>query len=92
MKTDVSKGCAAELYEKIKDVTAVDAMDYVEEETNEVIGEVLALIHPSYGFKILNRLPADRSEEITRVFPSELAERWRMTRRYPDGSLGRLME
>ena len=53
---------------------------------------MLALIHPSYGFKILNRLPADRSEEITRTFPSELSDRLRMARRYPDGSLGRLME
>jgi len=92
MTTDVSKGRAAKLYEKIKDAAAVDAMEYVEKETNEVIGKVLALIHPSYGFKILNRLPADRSEEITRTFPSELSERWRMTRRYSDGSLGRLME
>ena len=92
MKTDVSKGRAAKLYKKIKDAAAVDAMEFVEKESNEVIGDVLALIHPSYGFKILNRLPADRSEEITRTFPSELSDRWRMARRYPDGSLGRLME
>ena len=61
-------------------------------ETDETAARALALLNPAEASDLLERLPADRRERIIAAAPDGRGQQWRVDLRYPDTSVGRLME
>lgn len=70
----------------------MDATNFLLDEPDEIIIEVLGCIEPMLAQKILRHFPAERSEKITPRLPDDLSDQWELNLSYPEDTIGRLME
>lgn len=70
----------------------LDAVYLLEEESDEVLGQVLNRLDPSLALRILNLLPEERSQQIPLASSTEVSQQWNANLVYPEDSIGRLME
>ncbi len=61
-------------------------------EDDETVGAVLQHLHPAPAYRILLRFPNQRREAIVNFAGDHVGDNWEDAQRYPDGSVGRLME
>jgi len=61
-------------------------------ESDETVGAVLQHLHPAPAYRILLRFPNSRREAIVKFAGDHLGDSWEDAQRYPEGSVGRLME
>lgn len=70
----------------------LDAAQILAEERDETIGAVLQQLHPAPAYRILLRFPKDRRHKIVPLAGDHVGDPWKEAQRYPDDSVGRLME
>lgn len=70
----------------------LDARNLLLRENDEVIAQVLGQINPTLALQILLRFPEDRREAVVPEVTARLGEQWSTNLRYPEDSVGRLMQ
>ncbi|MGQ0657207.1 MAG: magnesium transporter [Chromatiales bacterium] len=70
----------------------LDAAQMLAREDDETIAEVLNRLQPTVALKVLPRLPEDRRNAIVPRVGASLGQQWSVNQRYPEDSVGRLME
>lgn len=70
----------------------LDTAQLLQQETDEVVGEVLKQMHPAPAYRILLRFPKDRRHIIVKLAGEHVGEPWSDAQQFPEGSVGRLME
>lgn len=70
----------------------MDATNVLLKEPDNIVNAVLHEIDQRLAHKILRYFPADRSELIQHSLPEHLGEQLELNLRYPDDTIGRLME
>jgi magnesium transporter len=70
----------------------MDAADVLAKESDEVIARVLGRLHPTLALKVLLRFPDERRDSIVPEVTAGFGEQWNVNQRYPEDSVGRLME
>ena len=70
----------------------MDAADVLGKESDEVIARVLGRLHPTLALKVLLRFPDERRDNIVPEVTAGFGEQWSVNQRYPEDSVGRLME
>jgi len=70
----------------------LDAAQMLQPETDETIGKVLQHLHQAPAYRILLRFPSDRRHAIARIAGEHVGDPWDDAQRYPEDSVGRLME
>jgi len=70
----------------------LDAAQILEPESDKTIGEVLQHLHQAPAYRILLRFPHDRRHAIVKFAGEHVGDPWGEAQRYPEGSVGRLME
>jgi magnesium transporter len=61
-------------------------------ESDETVGEVLQQLHQAPAYRILLRFPKDRREAVVKFAGNHMGDPWKDTQKYPENSVGRLME
>ncbi|MDZ4729554.1 MAG: magnesium transporter [Xanthomonadales bacterium] len=61
-------------------------------ESDETVGAVLQHMHQAPAYRILLRFPPTRRENIVKFSGDHVGDPWDDAQKYPDGSVGRLME
>jgi len=61
-------------------------------ESDETVGTVLQHLHPAPAYRILLRFPNSRRDAIVKFAGDHVGDNWEDAQRYPEGSVGRLME
>ncbi len=62
------------------------------EESDETVGAVLRHLHPAPAYRILLRFPKERRHIIVPLAGEHVGDPWKEAQRYPEDSVGRLME
>lgn len=70
----------------------LDAAQILQPETNETVGAVLQHLHHAQAYRILLRFPTERRESIAKYAGEHVGDSWEDTQKYPEDSVGRLME
>lgn len=70
----------------------LDAAKMLAREDDKTIAEVLNRLQPALALKIIPRLPEARRVAIVPRVGAALGEQWTVHQRYPEASVGRLME
>ena len=70
----------------------LDTAHLLEEETDQVIGDVLKHLHPAPAYRILMRFPKPRRKVIVELAGEHVGEPWAYAQKYEEGTVGRLME
>jgi magnesium transporter len=61
-------------------------------ESDATVGEVLKHLHPAPAYRILLRFPESRREKIVAFAGDHVGDSWEEAQKYPEDSVGRLME
>ena len=80
------------LSEELHALSSADGAHRLRRESDELAARALALLNPGQAADILERLPSERRERIFTAAPGSRGEEWRLDLRYPETSVGRLME
>ncbi|HEY4229611.1 MAG TPA: CBS domain-containing protein, partial [Thermoanaerobaculia bacterium] len=80
------------LSEELHALSSADGAHRLRRESDELAARALALLHPGQAADILERLTSERRERILAAAPGSRGEEWRLDLRYPETSVGRLME
>lgn len=70
----------------------MDAADILAKENDETIAKVLGRLHQTLALKVLLRFPDERRDSIVPEVTARFGEQWNVNQRYPEDSVGRLME
>ena len=70
----------------------MDAADLLARESDEVIAKVLGRLHQTLALKVLLRFSDERRDSIVPEVTARFGEQWSVNQRYPEESVGRLME
>lgn len=70
----------------------LDAAQLLMEERDETIATVLKQLHSVPAYRILLRFPKSRRQAIVPLAGNHVGEPWAESQRYPEDSVGRLME
>ncbi len=70
----------------------LDAARLLQLESDETIGAVLKHLHQAPAYRILLRFPHDRRTAIAKVAGDHVGDPWEDAQKFPEGSVGRLME
>jgi magnesium transporter len=70
----------------------LDVAQILLEESDEVVGAVLQHLHPAPAYRILLRFPKERRHRIVPLAGDHVGDPWKEAQRYPEDSVGRLME
>lgn len=62
------------------------------QESDETVGAVLNHLHQAPAYRILLRFPNDRRESVVKYTGDHIGDPWKDAQKYPEGSVGRLME
>ncbi len=80
------------LSEELHALSSADGAHRLRSESDELAARALALLNHGEAADILERLPSERRERILAAAPGSRGEEWRLDIRYPETSVGRLME
>lgn len=61
-------------------------------QSDTTIGKLLTVQNPANAVEILWKFPEERRSKILHASPREFAEQWQRNHRYPNGTVGRLMQ
>jgi magnesium transporter len=70
----------------------LDVAKMLMDEEDETVAAVLEKIHPASAYRIVMRFPKDRRQRIIPLTGAHLGDVWSEAQRYPEDSVGRLME
>lgn len=70
----------------------LDVAQILLEESDEVVGAVLQHLHPAPAYRILLRFPKERRHRIVPLAGAHVGDPWKEAQRFPEDSVGRLME
>lgn len=70
----------------------LDVSKVLLQESDETVGAVLQHLHQAPAYRILLRFPNDRRESIVKFAGDHVGDPWEDAQRYPEGSVGQLME
>jgi len=70
----------------------LDVAQILLEESDETVGAVLRHLHPAPAYRILLRFPKERRDAIVPLAGDHVGDPWADAQRYPEDSVGRLME
>lgn len=70
----------------------LDAARMLQSESDDTVGQVLKHLHQTNAYQILMRFPENRRDAIVAVAGDHLGDPWEDAQRYPEDSVGRLME
>ena len=70
----------------------LDAANLLVDETDEIVGAVLGRLGPDFALRVIARLPEAQRERVMPDVTGRLSALWAAAIRYPEGSIGRLME
>jgi magnesium transporter len=70
----------------------LDTARLLQAESDETVGAVLRHLHPAPASRILLRFPRERRQVIVRLAGEHVGEPWGEAQKYPEDSVGRLME
>jgi magnesium transporter len=70
----------------------LDVAQLLLEESNETVGMVLQQLHHAPAYRILLRFPKDRRQQIVPIAGDHVGDPWLEAQKYPEDSVGRLME
>jgi magnesium transporter len=70
----------------------LDVAQILIEESDETVGAVLQQLHPAPAYRILLRFPKERRQRIVPLAGDRVGDPWKEAQRYPEDSVGRLME
>jgi len=70
----------------------LDVAQILLEESDETVGAVLQHLHPAPAYRILLRFPKERRHNIVPLAGDHVGDPWKEAQRYPEDSVGRLME
>jgi magnesium transporter len=82
--TDLDRRCAQR--------GVAEALQVLESESDADVGELLLLLNPALAARLLAGFPTERRDRLLALVPHESVEQWQVNARYPEGSIGRLME
>lgn len=83
---------AKKLSERIRNLDSVSAKNKLEAVGDSDIAAALGELRPGQAIGILQHFPAQRREAIAAAAPGGDSELWRTRARYPESSVGRLMD
>lgn len=69
-----------------------EALQVLEVESDADVAELLTLLNPALAARLLAGFSADRRDRLLALVPEEVRDQWRINARFPEGSIGRLME
>jgi magnesium transporter len=69
-----------------------EAADLLEPEPDDVVVQVLQAVSPTAAQGILDAFAPERRRSLMAAAPPECSRQWSINCRYPDGSVGRLMD
>jgi magnesium transporter len=70
----------------------LDVAQILLQESDETVGAVLQHLHPAPAYRILLRFPKERRHKIVPLAGDHVGDPWKEAQRYPENSVGRLME
>jgi magnesium transporter len=70
----------------------LDVAQLLMDESDETVATVVQEVHPASAYRILMRFPKDRRGRIIELTGAHLGDVWSEAQRYPEDSVGRLME
>jgi magnesium transporter len=70
----------------------LDVAQILLQESDETVGAVLQHLHPAPAYRILLRFPKERRHTIVPLAGDHVGDPWKEAQRYPEDSVGRLME
>jgi magnesium transporter len=82
----------AALSEELHALAPAEAADRLRNENDEIAARALALLNPAEAADVLEKLSDERRDRIIAAAPEGRGEQWRVDLRYPETSVGRLME
>ena len=88
----VSENHIQELVMEAQRRAPLDTAQLLQQETDEVVGEVLKQMHPAPAYRILLRFPKSRRHIIVKLAGEHVGEPWGDAQKFPEDSVGRLME
>ena len=69
-----------------------EAVEMLSPYPDEFIARMLTLLNPAQAQDVLERFPSDRRQKIIAAAPPETRNQWIRNERYPDNSIGHMME
>ena len=69
-----------------------EAADLLEPEPDDIVVQVLQAVSPTAAQDILDAFVPERRQSVMAAAPPECSRQWSVNCRYPDGSVGRLMD
>jgi len=76
----------------VKRRAPLDALVLLERESDEVVADVLELLHPDLAVRILSHMELERSALLSPSIEDKIGEQWSVNLGYPEDSIGRMME
>lgn len=70
----------------------LDVAQLLMDETDETVGAVLRHMHSAAAYRVLMRFPESRRHRIVQFAGNHVGDPWSVAQRFPEGSVGRLME
>ena len=83
---------ANRLGERIRNLDATSAKNKLEPLSDAEIAAALADLRPSQAVDILQHFPLERRDAIAIAAPTDEGSEWRVRMRYPESTVGRLMD
>ena len=80
------------LSEELQRLPPPEAVARLRGESDDIAARALALINPAAAVDILGRMPDARREQVAAAAPDGRGAQWSIILRYPEESVGRLME
>jgi magnesium transporter len=91
-ETPVDESRLRQLVSAIRRRAPLDAVVLLEREPDAVIAKVLGRLDPALALRILNAMPEQRSQALVPEITAPVGEQWSLNLRFPEQSVGRLME
>jgi len=82
----------AELLAKVRERAPYEAFQLLEPEPDDLVAGVLEAGNPATAVEVLELFPEERRDRIFLAASPEWREQWDRNRRYPEGTVGRLMD
>lgn len=70
----------------------LDAAQFLMDESNDDVAQVLQHIQPAPAYRILMRFPKERRQDIVSLSGAHLEDPWTDSHKYSENSVGRMME
>ncbi|MFZ0485664.1 MAG: magnesium transporter [Arenicellales bacterium] len=70
----------------------LDAAEVLRNESDDTIAAVMRGLHPAMALRVVLRFPEERQSRLRQLAGQGIDDTWTLSREYPEGTVGRLME